>query len=479
MISVIDDPRIKGKCQIFTPNKIVSQMLDLAGYTGAVIGRSILENSCGDGEFLVEIVTRYIASGISSNMEPEDICKGLERDITAYDIDESLINICKSRLDEIAQKYNLTSIKWNIRKQNFLSKDVMGQYDYIVGNPPYIAYSDLPECERNTLRTSFDSCKKGKFDYSYAFIEKSYKMLSPNGKLVYIIPTNIFKNVFADTLRTLIKNDLSSIIDYPQDKVFREVLVSPAIIVVNKGSNLPNLSYSIMRKEKKETHIVPKTSLSTKWIFDAANRVGRRVGNHFKVSNTIATLCNDIFILKDGCIKDGYYVFDNSRIETALLKKATSPKSKRYAKGSNEYIIFPYYYNNAGELLRYSEDEMRQYFPHALAYLQNNKAKLSQRDADSSAKWYEYGRSQALQHIHQRKVIISSVISEDTKAYLLEADEISYAGLFITPTGDVTLEELMTQLNSPAFREYTSHVGVSVSGSSKRITAKDIENFLF
>ena len=122
---------------------------------------------------------------------------------------------------------------------------------------------------------------------------------------------------------------------------------------------------------------------------------------------------------------------------------------------------------------------MKQYFPYALAYLQNHKAKLSQRDADSSAKWYEYGRSQALQHIHQRKVIISSVISEDTKAYLLDADEISYAGLFITPTGDVTLEELMTQLNSPEFREYASYVGVSVSGSSKRITAKDIENFLF
>lgn len=476
---VIDDPRIKEKCQVFTPNKFVCQMLDLAGYTGDVIGRSILENSCGNGEFLVEIISRYISSGISSNMSPEDICKGLEQDITAYDIDESLVKTCKIRLDEIAQRYNLTSIKWNIQKRSFLEADVVGQYDYIVGNPPYIAYSDLPVCERNTLRSSFDTCKKGKFDYSYAFIEKSYKMLSNGGKLVYIIPTNIFKNVFADKLRILIKKDLTSIIDYPHDKVFKDVLVSPAIIVVNKGSNRPTLSYSIMRKEKKETHIVPKTALSAKWIFDTTNRVGRRIGNHFKVTNTIATLCNDIFILKKGCIEGNYYVFDNNRVETALLKKATSPKSKRYAKGSNEYIIFPYHYNDAGELLRYSEDEMKQYFPYALAYLQNHKAKLSQRDADSSAKWYEYGRSQALQHIHQRKVIISSVISEDTKAYLLDADEISYAGLFITPTGDVTLEELMTQLNSPAFREYASYVGVSVSGSSKRITAKDIENFLF
>lgn len=478
-MSVIDNPRIKEKCQIFTPPNIVCQMLDLAGYRDNVIGKVILENSCGDGEFLVQIVERYISAALSRKIPSTQICTGLEHDIVAYDIDEVLIQTAKERLNSIAAKYNLTKINWNIQKRSFLEADVTGRYDYIVGNPPYIAYPDLPETEQHILRNSFDSCKKGKFDYCYAFIEKSYKMLSAGGQLAYIIPSNIFKNVFANELRKLIKQDLIAIIDYPHDQIFDHVLVSPAIIAINKGSNSSSLSYSIVKGTQNEIRLISKNNLSKKWIFDGISIGGRRIGDYFKVSNTIATLCNDAFILKNGYIRDKYYYVGNERVEVTVLRKATSPKSKRYSKKQNEYIIFPYYYNESGELKRYNEDEFKKQFPFALEYLKKYEEKLAKRDADKSAKWYEFGRSQALQHINQRKLIVSSVISDDTISYLIEPDEISYAGLFITPTGDIPLEEIMIRINSPAFREYASRVGVSVSGSSKRITAKDIEAFTF
>lgn len=479
MISVIDNPRIKEKCQIFTPSNIVCQMLDLAGYKDDVIGKSILENSCGDGEFLVQIVERYISAAISRKFPSAQIRIGLERDIVAYDIDEILIKTAKERLNDIALKYNLTAVNWNIQKHSFLESDITGHYDYIIGNPPYIAYPDLPETEQLTLRNSFDSCKKGKFDYCYAFIEKSYKMLSAGGKLVYIIPSNIFKNVFADELRNLIKQDLVEIVDYPQDQIFDNVLVSPAIIAINKGSNSSLLSYSVVKGKQKELHLISKNGLSKKWVFDGKSIGGRKIGDYFKVSNTIATLCNDAFILKNGHVCGKYYYIGNECVEIGVLRKATSPKSKRYSKAQNEYIIFPYYYNEARELKRYDEDEFKKQFPHAFKYLKKYEKKLAERDADKSANWYEFGRSQALQHIGQRKLIISSVISEDTISYLVEADEISYAGLFITPTGDISLEVIREKINSPAFREYASRVGVSVSGSSKRITAKDLEAFTF
>lgn len=80
--------------------------------------------------------------------------------------------------------------------------------------------------------------QKGKFDYSYAFIEKSYHWLSNDGILVYIIPSNIFKNVFASELRTLIKPDIEVIVDFPTDSVFKKVLVSPAIIKIVKAKKL-------------------------------------------------------------------------------------------------------------------------------------------------------------------------------------------------------------------------------------------------
>ena len=73
-----------------------------------------------------------------------------------------------------------------------------------------------------------------------------------------------------------------------------------------------------------------------------------------------------------------------------------------------------------------SVKDFEEQFPNATKYLTTFNEKLKKRDSDKSAKWYEYGRSQALQHMKQRKILISSVISDCTEAYLLESDEIPY-----------------------------------------------------
>ena len=122
---------------------------------------------------------------------------------------------------------------------------------------------------------------------------------------------------------------------------------------------------------------------------------------------------------------------------------------------------------------------MLEKFPYTMEYLEQHRTELLKRDSDESAKWFEYGRSQALQNMNQRMIIISSVISEDTKAYLLSDNEIPYSALYIISTGDLTLEDILDKLNSDSFKKYVSSVGVSVSGTSKRITTKDIENFMF
>ena len=44
-------------CQIPTPREYVKTMLDLAGYTEELYGKTILENSCGEGGILVENCT--------------------------------------------------------------------------------------------------------------------------------------------------------------------------------------------------------------------------------------------------------------------------------------------------------------------------------------------------------------------------------------------------------------------------------------
>ena len=52
--------KIKNNGQVYTPDFIVSNMLDFAGYGDEeILERNIIDNSCGNGAFLVEVVRRY------------------------------------------------------------------------------------------------------------------------------------------------------------------------------------------------------------------------------------------------------------------------------------------------------------------------------------------------------------------------------------------------------------------------------------
>ncbi|MFR0705431.1 hypothetical protein [Enterococcus sp.] len=85
-------------CQIPTPREYVKTMLDLAGYTEELYGKTILENSCGEGGILVEIVRRYIIDSRKHGYSDEAIKIGISRDITAYEIDAQCVCICKKKI---------------------------------------------------------------------------------------------------------------------------------------------------------------------------------------------------------------------------------------------------------------------------------------------------------------------------------------------------------------------------------------------
>ena len=476
MASVIENLKIKQKCQIFTPAEKVSRMLDMAGYVNNLFGRKVLENSCGDGEFLVQIVERYIKDALEHEFSIEQIRDGLAKDIIAFDVDDEMVKKCINRLNEIAISFSVFDVNWNISCKDFLEQKDLPTFEYIIGNPPYIAYSDLPGEVQQFVKKNFQSCKKGKFDYCYAFIEKSYKLLSLDGCLIYLIPSNIFKNVFGEEIRKLILNDLENVVEFPNEKVFENALVTPSIIKIRKGLKSSHFHYSEKFEKIKQ---IDKEQVSERWFFDLPeNRQGRKIGDHYQVSHPVATLLNDAFVLKDGVIRDGYYVLGNDRIEMEIVRKAASPKNKRNKKYT-EHIIFPYAFNDQGDLIRFCEEEMQRRFPGAMAYLSKFKPALEKRDADNSAQWYEYGRSQAIKNLYGPKILISKVISECTEAYLLDNDEIPYSGIYIKPLNDANITELIDILASKRFKQYIYKVGLSVSGTSRRIITKDIEEYIY
>lgn len=460
-----------NKCQIFTPSHIVKYMLDKIDYTSNVFGKKIIDNSCGTGNILVEVVERFIVDAKKSRKHKTTIKKGLETCIVGCDIDPKMVGACIENLNNVAMRFGLKDIQWNIHNKDGLYID--GLFDYVVGNPPYISYLDLDHETRIKTKENFKSCEIGKFDYSYAFIEKGLQILKNYGKMAMITPANMFKTVYAETLRTTIKPELTHIVDCSAAKIFDEVLTSPAITIYEKGNESNVLIYQEMDRDGIENEfLIDKQSLSGKWNFTNYVEFGeRRFGDSFKASNCIATLANKIFIHTVN--EHGELDID---VENDSVKDAKSPKSEQF--GIKQKIIFPYYYEN-NELKNYTEDEINKKYPKLMMFLSSKKEALLDRDSDKNAQWYEYGRSQALRHINQRKLMISTIITKVVRVYDLDSSVVPYSGIYIIPRNNTSLDDAKLILQTKRFYEYLLTKGVKVSGDSIRISSKDVEEYRY
>ena len=480
MMKKTNERNIVNRCQIFTPENYVKELLDSVGYCKNIVNKTILENSCGHGNILVEIVIRYIEEAIKLKYSNEKIKDGLENNIFGFEIDKNQFEKCINNLNLVTKKNGIQGVKWNIYNEDYLKSELNIQFDFIVGNPPYITYSDLSKDKRKFIKEAYETCRQGKFDYCYAFIEHSIKCLSNEGKMSYLIPSSIFKTVFGDKLRGFMSKNIVAIKDYTKEKIFDDALVKSAIIIFDKKYTSKKIEYFDMCCNNRL--YISKKTMKGKWIFSNEFNVGNnRFGDYFKVSHVVATLLNKAYVINDNMYDDieGYYKVGNFMIETGAVMPTATPRTIRY--GKVEKIIFPYKYIN-NRLIKYEENEFANLYPGTFSYLSQFKRELIERKSDKRSKWFEYGRTQALSGIKCEKLLISTIITDKVYIYRLGEDCIPYAGMYISlrdENQEYNLDFAKRILESENFIDYVKKVGINISGSSLRITSKDIEEFNF
>jgi hypothetical protein len=84
--------RIKDIGEVFTPQHIVNDMVDLI--PDLTIATTVLEPSVGEGVFLCEILQRKLRTVRVENLRPIQICSALQ---TLYGVDIMLDNVQKTR----------------------------------------------------------------------------------------------------------------------------------------------------------------------------------------------------------------------------------------------------------------------------------------------------------------------------------------------------------------------------------------------
>ncbi len=215
-------------------------MLDISGYTSDynLSSITIIEPSCGEGAFVIEIISRLYESAQKFHFDPRDAIK---RNLTCFDIDRDKIQICTRRVLSLGFEID-DSI---FRHEDFLLAQVP-QVDLIIGNPPYVRHEQIPEDQKNQYRKIFTTFRH-RADLYIPFYEKSLQLLKPRGVHCFICSNRWLKNQYGYGLRNMISSsfNLKKVVNLEKVNPFEEdVIAYPAISLIVKEVAGPVFQYA-------------------------------------------------------------------------------------------------------------------------------------------------------------------------------------------------------------------------------------------
>ncbi len=458
--------KVKLKGRIYTPNYIVCNILDLVGYQGDIRKKHVMENSCGDGAFLKEIVRRYCEAFQGDDVR--ELQSELEEYIHGIEIDEAECQKCIANLDALVSVYGIENVSWDIRCGDaMMIEDYNGKMDYVLGNPPYVRVHNLGANFDFVKRFSF--AQSGMTDLFIVFYEIGLRMLNENGVLGYITPSSFFNSVAGKYMRKELvqNNNIEKIVNLRHYQAFDSTTYT-TIAVLRKQKENQAVAYYTYDEENREPIFVenlevPDFYLNQNFYFASKQDLCllKKIFNHIgetnlRVKNGYATLADDVFV--------GDFPFESKYIRPVI----------KASRGQKKRIIFPY--DETGKVV---EEVALQQETELYAHLLQNREKLLSRSSDTSAQWYSFGRSQAIMDTFRDKLTVNTLFKtvDDVKLVFAPSGTGVYSGLYITGS-DFDVETIKSVLQSEDFMTYVALLGKYKSGGYYTVSAKDLTIFL-
>lgn len=234
---------LEARGAIFTRSEVVDFILDLAGYTEdqPLHERRLLEPSFGGGDFLLPIIRRLLSvwraarpNGSALNELGGAIrAVELHRD-TFHSTHAAVVALLKHE-GMAANTATALAGRW-LSQGDFLMTPLEGEFDYVVGNPPYVRQELIPAPllaeYRSRYQTMYDRA-----DIYIPFIERSLSVLSDGGSLGFICADRWMKNRYGGPLRSLVAEQfhLKVYVDMVDTPAFHsDVIAYPAITIISR-----------------------------------------------------------------------------------------------------------------------------------------------------------------------------------------------------------------------------------------------------
>lgn len=218
-------------------------MLDLAGYTvdRNLAATRLLEPSCGHGAFVLPAIERLLAV---CAREAVDVST-LPDAITAIDIDGDHVARCREQVVTRLTQHGLDAsssralaARW-IVQADALIHPMHAEFDFIVGNPPYVRIEQISPVLQSEYRARFYTLYD-RADLYVAFIQRAISLLSATGRLCFICADRWVLNRYGSLLRALISREckVEAYIGLHHASPFEsEVIAYPSIFSLSRGKS--------------------------------------------------------------------------------------------------------------------------------------------------------------------------------------------------------------------------------------------------
>jgi len=396
---------------VFTRREVVDFILDIIGYTADVPLHKmrLLEPSFGEGDFLFAVIERLLkAWKISSDSVSElsNAIVGIELHKSTFErTKEKIIELLSSELT-FAEAEEL-ACKW-LMQADFLLSDELENFDFVVGNPPYVRQELIPDAliaeYRRRYHTIYDRA-----DLYIPFIEKSLDLLKKNGALGFICSDRWMKNKYGGPLRKFVSEHfhLKYYVDMVDTPAFlTDVIAYPAITVIARGtskttriahrpkidkSELTRLANDLKESERKSISASAQVrelegiiSGDEPWILESSDQLAlvRRLEATFpliedagcKVGIGVATGADKAFIAPF----DELDVEEDRKLPLVMTRDILTGEIKWRGLG----VVNPF--AESGSLVDLKE------YPRLKRYLENHKDEISKRHVakKNSSNWY-------------------------------------------------------------------------------------------
>lgn len=346
--------------QVFTPDWIVKEILDLIWYNNkSILDKYILEPSSWDWAFLHEIVDRYIKISLESWFSNDLIISNIEKYIYGFELDKIEYEKSIITLDKLVESklWKTKKVNWNIFNWNtlLLYKDYISFFDFVVWNPPYIRIHNLDIDTRKIIKNNF-IFSEGVIDIYLSFYEIWLKVLNDNWKLGYITPNSYLHNTSYKLFRKYLKDNklIDTLIDFKSNKIFKWFSTYTSITILNKMNRKTKFIYKeLIDNTLRTVNEIKYSDLEINdWTFANKNdsefleelfkNSCNFIKDFFDVQYWFATLRDKIYISKIEDYKDNLVYFNWKIIEKDILKKIVKWSTYKWNQSELDYIIFPY-----------------------------------------------------------------------------------------------------------------------------------------